>query len=53
MVPYSVLALEGSVPYVAAGWLLTFGLVAGYAAVTLRRGRLLSQKVAPEERRWS
>jgi hypothetical protein len=39
--------------YVAAGWIATLGLLGGYAAVTIRRGRRLSQVVPPEERRWS
>lgn len=39
--------------YVAAGWIATFGVLAGYAAVTIRKGRRLSQVVPPEERRWS
>ena len=39
--------------YVAAAWGGAFALVAGYAAVTLRRGRRLSRRVPPGDRRWS
>jgi hypothetical protein len=39
--------------YVAAGWIATFGVFGGYAVVTIRKGRRLSQFVPPEERRWS
>jgi hypothetical protein len=39
--------------YVAAGWLVTFGLIGGYAIAVVRRGRSLSRHVPPEERRWS
>ncbi len=39
--------------YVAAGWTATIGLLGGYAAAVIRRGRRLSRVVPPEERRWS
>lgn len=39
--------------YVAAGWIATVGVLAGYGAATIRRGRRLSRVVPPEERRWS
>jgi hypothetical protein len=39
--------------YIAAGWLGAVGLIGGYALVTLRRGRKLSQRVPEGERRWS
>lgn len=39
--------------FVAAGWLAAVGFVGGYALLVLRRGRLLSRRVPPEERRWS
>jgi len=39
--------------YVAAGWIATVGVLGGYAALTIRRGRRLSRIVPPEERRWS
>ena len=39
--------------YVAAGWIATIGLLGGYAATTIRKGRRLSQIVPPEERRWT
>ncbi len=39
--------------YVAAGWIATIGLLGGYAATVIRRGRRLSRAVPPEERRWS
>ena len=39
--------------YVAAGWIATIGLLGGYAAAVIRKGRRLSRIVPPEERRWS
>jgi hypothetical protein len=39
--------------YVGAAWGGAFVLVAGYALVTVRRGRKLSRRVPPGERRWS
>lgn len=39
--------------YVAAGWGGVAALVGVYAAWVLRRGRTLSRRVPPEERRWS
>ena len=39
--------------YVAVGWIATFGLLGGFAAATIRRGRKLSRIVPPEERRWT
>jgi heme exporter protein CcmD len=39
--------------YVMTGWLVTFGAVGGYAVMTLLRGRRLSKRVPPRERRWS
>ena len=39
--------------YVAAGWGGAAVLVGGYAAWVLRRGRALSRRVPPGERRWS
>ncbi len=39
--------------YILIGWALTVGAFAGFAALTLRRGRRLSKIVPPEERRWS
>lgn len=39
--------------YVAAGWITTIGLLGGYAAAVIRKGRRLSRVVPPEERRWS
>jgi hypothetical protein len=39
--------------YVGAGWSVSLAAIALYAAWTLRRGRVLSRKVPPEERRWS
>jgi hypothetical protein len=48
----SIVAMT-DVSYVAAAWGGAFALVAGYALVTVRRGRKLSQRVPPGERRWS
>lgn len=39
--------------YVAAGWLLTVGVLGLYGLAVLRRGRQLSRQVRPEDRRWS
>jgi hypothetical protein len=39
--------------YVAAGWAGAAALVGAYAAWVLRRGRVLSRQVPPEEHRWS
>jgi hypothetical protein len=41
------------VGYVAAGWLGAISLVGGYSLAVLRRGRRLSQRVPPGDRRWS
>ena len=38
--------------YVAAGYGITFALVAGYVWRVLARGRALSRSLPPEERRW-
>jgi len=38
--------------YVAAGWLVVVVAVVGYATAVLRRGRALSRRLPPEERRW-
>jgi hypothetical protein len=39
--------------YVAAGWGGTAALIGLYTLSVLRRGRKLSRRVPPEERRWS
>ncbi len=41
------------VGYVTAGWSLPLLLLGGYALSVLRRGRRLSERVAPADRRWS
>ena len=38
--------------YVAAGYALVFVTLAVYAVWVLVRGRRLSRRVAPEDRRW-
>ena len=48
-----MLAAMSHAGYVAAGWIATIGVLGGYAAVTVRKGRRLSLIVPPEERRWS
>jgi hypothetical protein len=48
----SILAMTDG-GYVGAAWAGAFALVGGYALVVLRRGRKLSRRVPPEERRWS
>ena len=44
---------SGTWPYVIAAWVIVFGSIAAYAAVTIVRGRRLSKRVPPEKRRWS
>lgn len=39
--------------YILVGWIVTVGVFAVFAAVTVRRGRRVSRVVPPEERRWS
>ena len=39
--------------YVAAGWGFTIAVVGLYTASVVRRGRTLSKRVPPGERRWS
>ena len=41
------------VAYVAAGWTIPLVGLAAYALRTVRRGRCLAERVAPEDRRWS
>lgn len=41
------------VGYVAAGWTIPLVALGAYAIRTLRRGRALAARVAPEDRRWS
>lgn len=41
------------VGYVTAGWGISLAVLGAYAWRTVRRGRALSARVAPEERRWS
>jgi hypothetical protein len=38
--------------YVAAGWAITILAVVVYALVVMARGRALSNRVPPEDRRW-
>ena len=52
MLTSTVLAMTHA-GYVAAGWIATVGLLGGYAAAPIRKGRRLSQVVPPEERRWT
>lgn len=39
--------------YVIAAWAIVLGSIGAYAAVTVVRGRNLSRRVPPEDRRWS
>lgn len=48
----SILAMTDG-GYVGAAWGGAIVLIAGYALVVVRRGRKLSRRVPPEERRWS
>jgi hypothetical protein len=48
----SILAMTDG-GYLVAGWGGALALVAGYALVVVRRGRKLSRRVPPGERRWS
>jgi hypothetical protein len=38
--------------YVALGWGIAVVLIGGYTVTVLLRGRSLSRRVPPEERRW-
>lgn len=38
--------------YIAAAWVVTFGMVGGYAISVLIRGRRLTKLVPIERRRW-
>lgn len=38
--------------YVAAGWGIVLLVLVGYSIYLLRRGRSLSRRVPPEDRRW-
>ena len=38
--------------YVALGWSVAAVVLGTYVALLLRRGRSLSQRVPPDERRW-
>lgn len=38
--------------YVAIGWLIAVVAIVAYAAVVIARGRALSRRVPPEDRRW-
>lgn len=38
--------------YVALGWGIALVVLAGYALYLMRRGRSLSRRVPPEDRRW-
>jgi hypothetical protein len=39
--------------YVWAGYLASAAALGGYAVAMLRRGRELSRRLPPEERRWT
>jgi hypothetical protein len=39
--------------YIAAAWGTSLVLLAGYSVRTVLRGRALSRRVPPEDRRWS
>jgi heme exporter protein CcmD len=39
--------------YIAAAWGASLAVLAAYALRTVRRGRSLSRRVPPEDRRWS
>lgn len=41
------------VGYIATGWLATFGVLGAYGLAIVRRGRRLSERIPPGERRWS
>lgn len=38
--------------YIAIAWVVTFAVIALYAAWIVRRGRELSRRVPEEDRRW-
>jgi hypothetical protein len=52
MSAFSTLAMTDA-GYVGAAWGGAFAIVGGYVLLTLRRGRKLSRRVPPGERRWS
>lgn len=39
--------------YVFAGWGISLAVIGAYAVRVLQRGRSLSRRVPPEDRRWS
>ena len=39
-------------PYILAAWIVVFGTLALYAAITVARGRHLSRRIPPGQRRW-
>jgi heme exporter protein CcmD len=39
-------------PYIVSAWAVTIVALAGYIGFVLRRGRDLSRRVPPEQRRW-
>jgi hypothetical protein len=39
--------------YVLAGYLLTFGGIGAYVVRLVLRGRALSRRLPPEDRRWT
>lgn len=43
----------GTWPYVIASWVIVLGSIAGYAVVTIVRGKRLSRRVPAKDRRWS
>lgn len=49
----SIVGAIDAVGYVAAGWIVVVGSIAGFAVATVRREKRLAASVAPEERRWS
>lgn len=48
-----VLAEASAWSYVTVTYVVTVGLIGGYAAWILRRGRKVGRQLPPEERTWS
>ncbi|MDZ7674946.1 MAG: hypothetical protein U5K30_07755 [Acidimicrobiales bacterium] len=53
MIPEPMIVAYTDVGTVVTGWGITTGVIAAYAWWMVRRGRLLSRSVPPEDRRWS
>ncbi len=48
-----VLAEASAWTYVSVTYAITVGLIGGYAAWVIRRGRTVGRQLPPEDRKWS